>query len=168
MFIYFWETEQELGAGGSKERETRNSKQAPGSELSTQSLTWGSNHEPWDHDLSRSWMLNNWATQASQRQHTENGQWGAWVAWSVKCPTLDLGSGHDFMVVRLSPVSRSTLGWSLLKILSLSLSVCLSAHTLSLRKKKKKEDGGQRIWIDPSPNKMCNWPIGTWNDAWHH
>ena len=24
--------------------------------------------------------------------------WGAWVAQSVKCPSLDFGSGHDLMV----------------------------------------------------------------------
>ena len=28
----------------------------------------------------------------------------------VKHPTLDFGSGHDLMVLRLSPVSGSTLG----------------------------------------------------------
>ena len=30
---------------GQKDRETQNPKQAPGSELSAQRLTWGSNHE---------------------------------------------------------------------------------------------------------------------------
>jgi len=34
--------------------------------------------------------------------------WGAWVAWSVKRPTLDFGSGHDLGVVRWS----STLGFT--------------------------------------------------------
>ena len=38
MFVYFWE-----GAEGERERETQNKKQPPGSELSAQSLTRGSN-----------------------------------------------------------------------------------------------------------------------------
>ena len=28
---------------------------------------------------------------------------GAWVAQSVKCPTLDFGSGHDLMVDGIEP-----------------------------------------------------------------
>ena len=41
MFIYFWETERDRGRAGEgqRERETQNPKQAPGSELSAQSLT---------------------------------------------------------------------------------------------------------------------------------
>ena len=35
---------------------------------------------------------------------------GAWVAQSVKHPTLDLGSGHDLMVLRSRPASSSALG----------------------------------------------------------
>jgi len=35
---------------------------------------------------------------------------GAWVAQSVKCPTLDFGSGHDLRVGRLSPILGSVLG----------------------------------------------------------
>ena len=42
----------------------------------------------------------------------------AWVAQSVKCPTLDFGSGHDLVVVRSSPIWGSTLSKELLKILS--------------------------------------------------
>ena len=42
MFIYF-ETEREQVGEGQKERETQNPKQAPGSELSAQSPTGGSN-----------------------------------------------------------------------------------------------------------------------------
>ena len=34
----------------------------------------------------------------------------AWVAKLVDHPTLDLGSGHDLAVVRLSPASSSELG----------------------------------------------------------
>ena len=33
----------------------------------------------------------------------------AWVAQSIKCPTLDVGSGHDLTVVRSSPLLGSTL-----------------------------------------------------------
>ena len=43
---------------GQRERETQNPKQAPGSELSAQSLMRGSNSRTWDHDLSRSQTLN--------------------------------------------------------------------------------------------------------------
>ena len=31
------------------------------------------------------------------------------MAQSVKCPTLDFGSGHDLMVLRLSPALGSAL-----------------------------------------------------------
>ena len=34
---------------------------------------------------------------------------GTWVAQQVEHPTLDFGPGHDFRVLRLSPVSGSTL-----------------------------------------------------------
>ena len=45
---------------GQRERETQNPKQVPGSaELSAQSPWHGAwTYEPWDHDLSWSWMLN--------------------------------------------------------------------------------------------------------------
>ena len=46
-------------SGGGAEREgTQNVKQAPGSELSAQSLTWAGTHRLRDHDLSQSWRLN--------------------------------------------------------------------------------------------------------------
>ena len=45
MFIYFWER-QRVSGKGQKERETQNPKQAPGSELSAQSPTWGSRSWP--------------------------------------------------------------------------------------------------------------------------
>ena len=41
---------------GQRERETQNLKQAPGSELSTQSPMWGLN--PGDHDVNRSQTFN--------------------------------------------------------------------------------------------------------------
>ena len=35
---------------------------------------------------------------------------GAWVAQLVKHLTLDFDSGHDLMIMRLSPMSDSALG----------------------------------------------------------
>ena len=43
MFIFKRETEHEQGRGRERERETQNPKRAPGSELSAQSPTRGSN-----------------------------------------------------------------------------------------------------------------------------
>ena len=53
MFIYFLkrkrerererEREHKLGKGGERDRETQKPEKAPGSELSAQSPTWGSN-----------------------------------------------------------------------------------------------------------------------------
>lgn len=40
---------------------------------------------------------------------------GARVAQSLDCPTLDLGSGLDFMVVSSSPALGSMLLWNLLR-----------------------------------------------------
>ena len=58
---------------------------------------------------------------------------------SVKHPTLSFGSGHDLMVVSLSPASGSGLtALSLLGILSLSLSAPpLFAFSLSLTLSKQ-------------------------------
>ena len=52
MFIYFWERDRAWAGEGQREREREAQivKQAPGSELSAQSLMWGSN--PW---TARSW-----------------------------------------------------------------------------------------------------------------
>ena len=57
---------------------------------------------------------------------------GAWVAQSIKCPTLGFGSDHDLRVVRLSPMWGSHWAWSLLKILSLPRLLPLSLLILSL------------------------------------
>ena len=49
---------QSLSGGRSeRERKTQNPRQALGSELSAQSLTQGSSHDLWDHDLSQNQML---------------------------------------------------------------------------------------------------------------
>ena len=57
----------------------------------------------------------------------------AWGAQSLKCLTLDLGSGHDLAVHGVEPTSGSALtAWNLLGIL-LTCPICPSpARTLSL------------------------------------
>ena len=59
---------------------------------------------------------------------------GAWMAHSVKCPTLDFGSGHDLMVLEVG-LRAVSLGFSL--SLSLSLSLCpAGTHMPSLSQNK--------------------------------
>ena len=58
VYFHFWERDRAWVGEGQRERETQNLKQAPGSELSAQSPTQGSNSRTWDHDLSRSLTLN--------------------------------------------------------------------------------------------------------------
>ena len=45
LFLKDRERQHELGRGREREKETQNPKQAPGSELSAQSPTWGSNSQ---------------------------------------------------------------------------------------------------------------------------
>ena len=45
MLIFERDRETECEQGRNRERETQNPKQVPGSELSAQSLTWGSNSQ---------------------------------------------------------------------------------------------------------------------------
>ena len=45
-------------------------------------------------------------TQLDQKIDTTD----AWVAQSVKCPTLDFGSGSDLRVMKSIPMSSSMLG----------------------------------------------------------
>ena len=45
-----------------------------------------------------------------KRKHEEMSSWGNQVAQSVKHLTPDFGSGHDLIVVRLSPMLGSVLG----------------------------------------------------------
>ena len=71
--------------------------------------------------------------------------WGAWVAQSVKWPTLDSASDHDLRVLRSSPESGSALGWVWCgACLRFSFSLCPfnaspppPAFTLSLSLKNK-------------------------------
>ena len=64
------------------------------------------------------------------------------MAQSVKQLTLNFGSDHDLMTVRLRPVLGSVLGMEPAKILSSSPSappLALSLFSLSLIKEKKKK-----------------------------
>ena len=68
--VYFWERERERGrvrAGeGQRDRKTQNPKQAPGSELSAQNPTWGSNS--WTEIMvwAEVRRLTDWASQVPQ------------------------------------------------------------------------------------------------------
>ena len=104
MFIYF-ERERErqrqrqrqsVSREGQRERETQNLKQAPGSELSAQSPTWGSN----------SWAVRSWPELKSDAQPTE----------PPRCPELfslkrlilryvNFTSGHDLTVHGFEPLT---------------------------------------------------------------
>ena len=68
---------------------------------------------------------------------------GSWVAQSVKCPTLDLGSGHDLKASGFTHVGLHADGaepvWDSLSLLSLCPSPMLTLLvSLYLKKKKKK------------------------------
>ena len=70
---------------------------------------------------------------------------GAWVTQSFGLLTLDFSSDHDLMVMGSSPTLGSVLiAWSLLGILSLSLSAT-PAHALSLSLKNKLKKYFQRL-----------------------
>ena len=60
---------------------------------------------------------------------------GAWVAHSVKCPTLDFSSGHDLTVREFEPHVGLCADSTVVGILSLPFSLplpCSLSHTLSL------------------------------------
>ena len=61
MFIYFWRRDREQAGEGQRERETQNLNQAPGSELSVQSLMQGSNSQ----------AVRSWPEPMSDAQATE-------------------------------------------------------------------------------------------------
>ena len=62
VFIYFWERERQHEWGErQRERDTQNPKQAPGSELSAQSLMWASNSQ----------TMRSWPELKSDTQPTE-------------------------------------------------------------------------------------------------
>ena len=58
VFIFERDRQSVSRKGADRERETKNPKWVPGSELSAQSPMQGSTHQPRDHNLSRSQMLN--------------------------------------------------------------------------------------------------------------
>ena len=67
----------------------------------------------------------------------------AWMAQSVKYPTLDFGSGHDLTKgLRSSPALGSVLtAWSLLEVLSLPPSLplpCMCTSVCSLARSQNK------------------------------
>ena len=72
MFIFEREGEREQGRGRERERETQNLKQAPGSELSAQSPTWGWNSKRRDYDLSQSWTLSRLSHPGTPFMSTSN------------------------------------------------------------------------------------------------
>ena len=139
-FIYLWETERgRVGAEeGQRERETQNTKQAAGSELSAQSLTQGPNSQ-----TARSWpepksgRLNRLSHPGIPPKFIifKLNIGAHLVAQLVKPPTL-----AQVMIspsVSLSPVSGSVLtAWSLFQILSPSLSFPHS-YSVSLSKINK-------------------------------
>ena len=47
--------------------------------------------------------------EGSAQHHLKAIGWDTWVAHLVKCLTLDFGSGHNFKVMRSSPVSYCVL-----------------------------------------------------------
>ena len=68
-----------------------------------------------------------------------------WVAQLVKCLTFNLSSGHELMVIRVSPTLGSVLtAQSLLEILSLPLSLplpcllSLSNKEINIKRQKSK------------------------------
>ena len=81
IFIFEREREREreremqnVSRGGAK-RGRQNQKQAPGPELSAQSLMWGSNSRVWDHDMSQNQTLK----QLSHPGASIN--WNSWGTW---------------------------------------------------------------------------------------
>ena len=91
---------------------------------------------------------------------------GAWVAQSVKCPTLDLGSGHDLTVREFKPHIRLCTdsvepAWD-----SISPSLCPSftVHTRSharslsqIKRKRKKEKKGREGGREREKEKKETW-----------
>ena len=127
-FIYFWETERgRVWAGeGQRERETQNSKQAAGSELSAQSPTWGPNSQ-----IVRSWPEPKSDTQPTEPRRRPKKCFlkvdfrvpGGSVSW-VSYSWFWLRSWSHSSWVR---ASRGALCWQCGACLEFSLSPSLSA-----------------------------------------
>ena len=58
VYFYFWDRERAWTREGQRERETQNPKQAPSSGCQHRAQRGARTHGVWDHDLSRSQMLN--------------------------------------------------------------------------------------------------------------
>ena len=71
-----------------------------------------------------------WAMRLQGLKAAES--WGAWVTQSVKCLTLNFGSGHDLAVCEIEP--RDSGGVCLGFSLSPSLFAPPNSHTLSQTK----------------------------------
>ena len=74
----FLRERQSMSWEGAGREETQNLKQASGSELSSQSLTWGSNPwtmRSWPEVKSRVRCLTDWATQERQKHHIWKRRW---------------------------------------------------------------------------------------------
>ena len=70
-----------------------------------------------------------WGAQGQDKRSYEEGSlWCAWVFQSIKCPTLDLGSGLDFTVVSLSPTLGSMLGMEPTLKKKKKNSTCFGSH----------------------------------------
>lgn len=58
----------------------------------------------------KKWLSGKICAMSVTVQLKKSQVWGAWVAWSVKCPTPDLSSGHDLRLRRRRPTLGSILG----------------------------------------------------------
>ena len=75
FFIYFWDRDRAWAGEEQRERETQNLKQAPGSELSAQSPTWGSNSR----------TARSWPEPKSDAQPTEPPRHPCYCKYFFKC-----------------------------------------------------------------------------------
>ena len=100
-----------------------------------------------------------WAFQGNRSkikicfQLKEQPNRGTWLVQSVRCPTLDFGSGHGLKVMRLNPMSWLCTGLGARLRFSLSFSSSLLLHSLSKTSKQHKplqkleEQGQFYYWI---------------------
>ena len=127
MFIYFWER---VWVGeGQRERETQNPKQGPGSKLSTQSPTWGSNSGTVRSDLGWSRMLNQLSPQAPLSYCFYNWDNSQRVLSSL--PAFLMRNGKLFFVSHLCTYNRSSDDHSI-SALPLSMVISHAPDSISL------------------------------------
>ena len=129
VFIYFWDRDRAWAAEGQREREMQNLKQAPGSELSAQIPTWGSNPQ-----TTRSWPEPKSDAQLTERpRHPKTKillKAPGWLSWAS-----NFGSGHDLTVRGFKPrvglCANSTEPGASFRF-CVSFSVCPHPSSLSL------------------------------------